>query len=849
MPKVSLTLFAGGMAGTEGKAAASPRPEIGCWCPLSLRVLQLPHLLLSLTLSGLLPSAALAQQPEKAAPPAATADAQGVAWGPWYVLGPFPHEVGSQSVLPEHPPEKSFKKMKAGKEYGDLEEDYRGVDKARVTWTKLGDSSPATVDVGLINFLTAVPAPAGVQGWSENAAVYLYREVRAPKDQVSHIMFGSDDGVRMWLNGEAVLTRNSARGVSVRDEQLRLELQEGVNHLVFKINNGGGAWGFQMAPYAHIDQKRINGAIDLGVDWLLKRQHIDGSWGEEHGGYRNGMTALAIYTLLKSDVPPRHPAILEGLTFLAESPTTRTYSAGCHLMALEALNNEEHLPWMEEVLDDLLSWQTRQGIWGYPDGHPDLSCTQFAALGLRAAALAGIEIPDRVWVDLAQGTLDHQAKRERVDTPNVLERAYGSKLSVAGFAYRPTNPKNPTASMSAAGIATLGICLEQLGDRCPGSLRSTMERQIEYGVNWLITHWSVSRNHGHSHWVHYYLYGVERVGAMLETETIGVREWYWDGAEYLVNSQVKDGVNAGHWRDPTGRAESATCFALLFLERATQAAFTDPHGGQSNKVAKSDAAAAPVQVAAMSASPASFWIGGIKAEALGSRRVAEVEYYGREPGGEWELLDAREAPAEPRPRERYPGRYPFPKAGRYEVRAVVYLDDESQLESAVAAIDVEESTEAGLHGYARDAAKNQLPAGQPEIVVSSGGGPHHLADNKMVTAWFCAGNDATPQIEFDFKRTVKANKLLLTHGRTRGVDQHNNPRATKIRVTINKDDPYTVAVDPNPRAKTEVRFAEVQDVRMLRIEVLEVTGGELGRAAIGFSEIELQGERKRRGRR
>lgn len=808
-----------------------------------------PSLLL-LAILGFWCSVASPASAQEAAPVAAPDfDEYGIAWGQWWVLGPFEHEVGAQSVVPDHKPEKTFRKMKPGKEYPDIDQDYRGKGKATLLWTKLGKPQPHLCDIGKVDFLTAVPPVAGLTNWNENAAVYLYREVLAPREMQVDIMFGSDDGVRCWLNGELKLSRNAARGVSVRDERLRLRLEEGINHLVFKVNNGGGAWGFQMAPHEHIAQKRINASIDLGVQLLLKRQLIDGSWGEEHGRYRNGATALAVYTLIKSGVSPRHPAILEALAFLAESPTTMTYSAGCHLMALEALRDEEYIPWMEEILGDLLSWQNRQGVWGYPDGHADLSCTQFAALGLRAAAEAGLEIPERVWIDLAEGVIDHQLKHERVDTPTALEDAYGGKISVAGFSYRPVNPKRATGSMSTAGIATLGICLEQLGDRCPSKLRSQIERQSEYGLNWMAKHWSVSTNPGKGDWLHYYLYGLERVGAMLDIEVIGEREWYWEGAEHLVNSQVTSGINNGQWNDPHGRMESATCFALLFLERASKAAFTDPHGTTAKKVSKSDAAASPIQVAAMSASPASFWLSKVDLVALGEKKIVEVEYHGREPGGEWRVVSSIAAPTEPSARERYAGRHTFVSAGKYEVRAVAILEDDSELESAIAAIEVMESTEAGIKSYPQDAAKNLMPSGQPQISVSSGGNPRAMVDNKMVSRWVCAGNDATPTITIELQRPVTADKILFTHARTRPIEQHNNPMATRVRVWIDREDPIDVEIDADARNKSIMKLPEAISMRKLKFQILAATGGGIGKAAVGFSEIELQGPRKRRGRR
>ncbi|MCH2100767.1 MAG: hypothetical protein MK209_02445 [Planctomycetes bacterium] len=811
-------------------------------------VLQTPHFLLALVFVA---AAALAAPAQEAEPPDPTHefDSQGVTWGQWWLLGPFEHEVGTTSVVPDQKVEREFKKMKAGKPFGELDQDYRGKGKSTIIWTRYGTPRLDQPDLGLIDFNLAVPAPTGIDNWNSNAVAYLYREVSALRPVEVEIMCGSDDGIRAWVNGELKLSRNSARGVNVRDERIKLKLKEGINHLVFKVNNGGGAWGFQMARYAHIKQERINAAIDTGAQWLLKRQLIDGSWGEEHTHYRNGMTALAVFSLIKSGIPARHPAILEALAFLSESPTTMTYSAGCHLMALEALKNEEYHPWMDEILGDLLSWQNRQGVWGYPDGHPDLSCTQFAALGLRAAAQAGLKVPDRAWVDLAEGTMDYQLKRARVDTSNALAEAYGNKISIAGYSYRDVHPMSARGSMTTAGIATLAICLEQLGERCPSKLRGAIERQIEDGMNWMTVHWSVSANPAvGSGWLHYYLYGLERVGGMLETEMVGPHEWYWEGAEFLCNQQISQGNSVGAWPDPYGRSESATCFSLLFLRRATQVAFTDPHGGGTKKVVKSEAKAAPVQVAAMSSSPTSFWINRIDLAALANRKIVAVDYFGRVPNGKWEMIASREAPKEHNPRERFAGRYTFAAAGTYEIYAIAYLEDEIEIKTGIAVIQVEESTEAGIRSYPRDAAKNLMPGGQPQVKTSSGSG-HQLVDNKMVTSWLCAGNDATPTIELDLRRPVTADKILFTHARTRPIQQNNNPRATKVRVWIDFDDPIDVALDSDYRTKSIVRLPEARSIRKLEIQILEAVGGQVGKASLGFSEIELQGTRKRRGRR
>jgi hypothetical protein len=88
----------------------------------------------------------------------------------------------------------------------------------------------------------------------------------------------------------------------------------------------------------------------------------------------------------------------------------------------------------------------------------------------------------------------------------------------------------------------------------------------------LAKHFSVTGNPGppseewaknDTHWCHfYYLYALERAGVLCRTEWIGRRAWYPEGANVLLAGQGKD----GSWNDST----IDTCFAILFLKRATR---------------------------------------------------------------------------------------------------------------------------------------------------------------------------------------------------------------------------------------------------------------------------------------
>ncbi|MBC8404884.1 MAG: terpene cyclase/mutase family protein [Planctomycetes bacterium] len=780
-----------------------------------------------------------------AAAPQSTPD---VEWGQWQILGPFDHPKGYADVTPSHKPEKQLKLMKPGEPWEGLTETYKGSDKIELGWKPLGDASkhdPKKIDVGLVNFLTALPSVAANAELSKNAAVYLYRQVKAKEPISVAIQFGSDDGVRLWFNGEDLVTKSVGRGVNPAEENTTLHLYPGSNHILVKVVNGDGGWGFQMQKPHRATQKEVNAAIEKGVNYLLSRQLIDGSWDFSQGAYRNGTTSLIVYTLVKSGVSPRHPAVLEALAFLAESPTVKTYSAGCHLMALDALASEDYLPWMEELLGDLISWQDRHGVWAYPENEPDLSCTQFAALGLRAAANRGLEIPDTVWLKLAEGVLDHQLKKKKVDQPVSPFEKYSGSFNIAGFSYKSRNPKTATGSMTGAGIATLEICKQALGNRLPDGLRSKIDRQVNYGLNWVIKNYSMTSNprRGAAH-LHYYLYGIERVGSIMNLDTFGKHDWYWDGATFLVKNQ---NVENGYWPDPWGRTEAASCFALLFLERATRAAITDPHGKSKKSVVKSDPAGGPLHFSAMSGSPASFWVNG-KDASMSSQTIHSVEYHVRQPEGEWRIVSIADAPENPSPHERYAGRYTFEEPGTWDVKAVAICDDDQPFISAILKLEITDALPGNISSYPRDAARNLIPRNQPKVRASSGGGPQSLVDNRFYSRWVSKADDVAPEFTIELKRAVKADRLLFSHARTRPIEQKNNPRVKQVHIWIDKEvDPIVLDIDTEYRKKTVLRFEETRNVRRIRVKIVATEGGELGKCSVGFTEVELQGPRRRRG--
>jgi hypothetical protein len=99
-----------------------------------------------------------------------------------------------------------------------------------------------------------------------------------------------------------------------------------------------------------------------------------------------------------------------------------------------------------------------------------------------------------------------------------------------------------------------------------GGLEMRLQKGIEDGWAWMAAHWSVQRHPPHVGriWHLYFLYSLERAGILDRVRTVNGRDWYHEGAAWLVETQAED----GRWQDQNNHLHH-TCFALLFLKRST----------------------------------------------------------------------------------------------------------------------------------------------------------------------------------------------------------------------------------------------------------------------------------------
>lgn len=786
------------------------------------------------------------------AAPAAAQDYQ-----PWRVIGPFDHPLGSNDVAAPQPVEKELASMGAGGPGPDLAAEYKGKGNAPIRWRPLrGEQAQrAELDVGLIDFPKALEPPPGVERWTENAVAYLYRRIDATEATSVSVMLGSDDGMRLWLNGKLLVDKGIPRPLNLGDESLDLELKPGANHVLVKVAQGGGGWGFEMAPWKRIEQPAIDAAIDRGADFLLATQLLDGSW-STHEGFGAGQTAYCVYTLLKCGVPSDHPAVRRGLEYVRGRPNGFTYSTACELLALEALGESVERGWMERRLRDLIEMQSSSGLFGYPhypDGTTppdDLSNTLYAALALRAVAHAGLSVPERTWRRLIDGTL-------RCFDPDA-DRAlkYDPQNAAAGFRYR-AGEGGSTGSMTTAGLSVLAIADEALGGKHSKAIAGELADARTAGLRWIERHMTWAGNPGEGGHHYFFVYGMERVGVLLGLKVLGGVDWYWSGADYLVRNQRETGA----WISDDGPID--TILALLFLKRAT-AASTGPKPKARSKSYATDVSGAPVVLRASGDTPLAVWIEEIAPAVRselewsgpqGGLRVAKVEFLARslDEGGAFELVGVDEGdPGHPAGPKRFAAQHAFAKNGRYAIVARVHAlpppadGAESAprvLESPELRVRIEGVLDPRLLEYAKASERNLLAGEKPRVRASSqlgDGDKAELAvDGLAGTRWRSAANDEAPWLEIAFDRPLRVDRIVLTHPAPRPRDAK-SARPRTVEVLLNGKERHVVDMDPDVLVKSALELEKPVRLRGVKLTIVQSIDRVAGTDGVGFAEVELE---------
>jgi hypothetical protein len=301
------------------------------------------------------------------------------------------------------------------------------------------------------------------------------------------------------------------------------------------------------------------------------------------GGSGVGETALMTVAMIKAGVPLSDPAVTGAISRLKRQFTTSSYTpertggqdvyeAAVVAMALANCDVEARRGFLETVTRYLVSRQKANGCWDYDHRGPgDSSISQYAVLGLWEAESSGAHVPPDVWDRAASWYISTQ-------NPD------------GSWSYHPDESQGSggTISITAAGVGSLLICRRELvaasrgivpdlspllvpltpaGPNAPYEPKvssRTIDAAAKAGLAWLNRHFATAGQAIIGHSVYYGLYGIERIGALANRETLGQVSWFDEGQRFIQQTQQPD----GSWNAEYG-TEVNTAWSILFSTKAT----------------------------------------------------------------------------------------------------------------------------------------------------------------------------------------------------------------------------------------------------------------------------------------
>lgn len=344
--------------------------------------------------------------------------------------------------------------------------------------------------------------------------------------------------------------------------------------------------------------EQVQQAIERAQKFLLSRRGLEGTWEvspapkplptldgriisptyTQWGGY----TAVATYALLASGVDWRSDEMKQPIRFLLNANLESTYALGLSSQIVSFLPEKDTREFVRRNVALLTAgmnapqpnalhspklWGDLPGFYGYWVGIPtgtgqadalrDLSPAKIGA----AQPVGWFDRSNSQYAVLGMWALDEAGGETRNVFWQIEDAAWKkSQQRDGGWNYTTLNPeqRNVTASMTAAGVATLFITQDYTTEEnwglCRGGIRNEF---IEHGLHWMDQHIEAALGGQY-----YTMYGVERIGTASGRKYFGTKDWYQIGADYLVKHQAADGSWTASW-GPIPE----TSFGLLFLSR------------------------------------------------------------------------------------------------------------------------------------------------------------------------------------------------------------------------------------------------------------------------------------------
>jgi len=139
----------------------------------------------------------------------------------WWIIGPFDNP-NANGLNIKYPPETEF----------DTEKSYVGKNDHSILWKYIENK-----ESGYMDFIKLFDDP-------NDGVAYARTTMELKQAGKIKIGVGSNDGVKLWINGKLVHNNQTARKAEPNQDILTINLKKGKNDILIKIDQTGGGWGF-----------------------------------------------------------------------------------------------------------------------------------------------------------------------------------------------------------------------------------------------------------------------------------------------------------------------------------------------------------------------------------------------------------------------------------------------------------------------------------------------------------------------------------------------------------------------------------------------------------------------------
>ncbi len=149
----------------------------------------------------------------------------------WHIAGPFKSDTPGKITLDlKTPVDQEFTRRADGSV--DLKSSYKFAGET-ILW-KLVKSEVKNGKVNLDRELGRV----------EWAIAFGYTEFESVHPREATLRCGSDDGIKIWLNGQLIHTNEVGRGYNPMSDEMQVHIKAGTNRLLVKVDNYTSSWAF-----------------------------------------------------------------------------------------------------------------------------------------------------------------------------------------------------------------------------------------------------------------------------------------------------------------------------------------------------------------------------------------------------------------------------------------------------------------------------------------------------------------------------------------------------------------------------------------------------------------------------